>query len=62
MSNSSCPNCNARLSCGCQRRQASNGAAACTSCVSSIEEKIKAQITIQPTADVQSKLGANKTN
>ena len=62
MSNSSCPNCNARLSCGCQRRQASNGAAACTSCVSSVEEKIKAEKIMQPTADVQSELGVNKTN
>jgi transcription elongation factor Elf1 len=62
MSNSSCPNCNARLSCGCQRRQASNGAAACTNCVSSVEEKIKAEKIMQPTADVQSELGANKTN
>ena len=32
---SQCPNCNARLSCGCQRRVAKNGAATCTKCVAS---------------------------
>lgn len=36
-----CPNCKAKLSCGCQKRTASNGVSVCSSCVSSYEAKIK---------------------
>jgi len=39
---SACPNCHARLSCGCQRRSASNGAACCSNCLASYEAKLKA--------------------
>ena len=61
MSNSTCPNCNARLSCGCQRRQASNGASACSSCVGALEEKIKSQKLATPTTTiVQPQWGANR--
>jgi len=62
MSNSSCPNCGARLSCGCQRRQASNGAAACTSCVAALEQKIKVlqQATAETTSTVPTQWGANR--
>jgi hypothetical protein len=28
-----CPNCNAALSCGCQKRVASNGKQCCTNCI-----------------------------
>jgi len=35
-----CPNCNNTLSCGCQKRVASNGAQVCTSCIASYEVKI----------------------
>lgn len=36
-----CPNCNAKLSCGCQRRSASNGAQGCTNCITSLELSLK---------------------
>lgn len=68
MSNTSCPNCGARLSCGCQRRQASNGAGACSNCVAALEQKIKvlkqATDTTTKASTVQPKWGANryKTN
>lgn len=39
--NSSCPNCNAKLSCGCQKRSASNGAQGCTNCITSLELSLK---------------------
>lgn len=32
---SQCPNCKANLSCGCQKRVATNGAQVCSNCVSS---------------------------
>jgi hypothetical protein len=67
MSNTSCANCGARLSCGCQRRQASNGASACTNCLTSLEAKIAVlqQATTTPTkTTIKPQWGANryKTN
>lgn len=38
---SSCPNCKAKLSCGCQKRTASNGASVCTMCLTSYENNLK---------------------
>jgi hypothetical protein len=38
-----CPNCKTRLSCGCQRRVASNGASVCTKCLASYEVNLKAK-------------------
>jgi len=61
MSSSSCPNCGATLSCGCQRRQASNGASACSSCLSALEAKIKVlKQTVTPATTVQTQWGANR--
>jgi transcription elongation factor Elf1 len=36
-----CPNCNAKLSCGCQKRTASDGKSVCSSCLSNYEQKLK---------------------
>jgi len=36
-----CPNCKARLSCGCQKRTASNGATVCANCLISYEQSLK---------------------
>jgi hypothetical protein len=36
-----CPNCKTRLSCGCQTRKASNGAAVCTNCIGKFEASLK---------------------
>jgi hypothetical protein len=38
-----CPNCNTALSCGCQKREASNGAQVCSSCIAAYEQKLAAQ-------------------
>jgi hypothetical protein len=35
-----CTNCGSQLSCGCQRRQATNGQSACANCINSLEKKI----------------------
>lgn len=37
-----CPNCGAVLSCGCQKRVASNGALCCDQCIQSYEQKLVA--------------------
>lgn len=36
-----CNNCNKRLSCGCQRAKASDGASVCKSCKTTYEASIK---------------------
>jgi len=40
---STCPNCKKTLSCGCQRRTASNKAVVCSSCLNSYEKTLKPQ-------------------
>jgi len=32
-----CPNCGSQLSCGCQRRTASNGTTCCENCIAGYE-------------------------
>jgi hypothetical protein len=38
---SQCSNCNQTLTCGCQRRKASNGVQVCTNCLVSYESQIQ---------------------
>lgn len=38
-----CPNCKAKLECGCQRRTASDGTSCCELCLKKYEEKLKSQ-------------------
>lgn len=39
-----CPNCGKNLSCGCQRRTASNGRSVCSSCLASYEKLVKTNV------------------
>ena len=43
-----CLNCNMKLSCGCQKRVATDGKSVCSSCISAYENKIKIVKNIQP--------------
>lgn len=36
-----CPNCKSKLSCGCQKRTASDGLGVCSNCLPQYEAKIK---------------------
>lgn len=38
-----CSNCNGKLSCGCQKRVASDGKSVCSTCISNYEEVLKKQ-------------------
>lgn len=38
-----CPNCQSNLSCGCQKRTASNGTQCCTLCLAAYEQQLKKQ-------------------
>jgi hypothetical protein len=35
-----CPNCNATITCGCQKRTASDGVQVCSSCIDAYERKL----------------------
>lgn len=37
-----CSNCKAKLSCGCQKRKASNGQQVCSNCLAKYETQLKA--------------------
>ena len=36
-----CPNCNSQITCGCQKRTASDGKQVCTNCLAAYEKKLK---------------------
>lgn len=38
-----CTNCGSQITCGCQKRTASNGVEVCSSCVLSYEERLRLQ-------------------
>ena len=40
---SACLNCKAVLSCGCQRKKASNGTSVCSNCIGAYEKSLKNQ-------------------
>ena len=48
---SQCSNCNQKLSCGCQKRNASNGVQVCSNCLSSYESQI--QVVSQPSVTIE---------
>ncbi len=41
---SKCTHCGKQLSCGCQKRTASNGKSVCTSCITAYEAKLKGNL------------------
>jgi len=41
-----CSNCKSNLSCGCQKRTASDGKSVCTKCQTSYEAKLKQRNTL----------------
>lgn len=43
MSASYCTNCSSKITCGCQKRLASNGVYVCSKCVAAYEENLKKQ-------------------
>jgi hypothetical protein len=43
-----CPNCGAKLGCGCQKRTATDGKQCCTNCLASYNKTIKPAPTQQP--------------
>lgn len=63
MAGTTCQNCGATLSCGCQKRTASNGTSACSACVSALNAKIAsaaASPAVQTVRTQQNNWGANR--
>jgi hypothetical protein len=52
------------MSCGCQRRQAKNGASACSNCVDALNAKLAAEKLAETPTTIKPVWGANryKTN
>jgi hypothetical protein len=49
---STCGNCGAKLSCGCQKRTTADGKSACTNCVNKTQASVKKiENTTAPTAN-----------
>jgi hypothetical protein len=38
-----CPNCNSQITCGCQKRTASDGKQVCSNCLNAYENTLKAE-------------------
>tara|TARA_R110000868_G_scaffold55726_1_gene173205 strand:- start:194 stop:397 length:204 start_codon:yes stop_codon:yes gene_type:complete len=61
-----CGNCGANMSCGCQKRTASNGAIACSTCINTLEGTLKNANVVTPQIEVPApaptRWGANRYN
>jgi hypothetical protein len=60
-----CKNCGAKLSCGCQKRTASDKTSACSNCVNQVEKKLKLQSkpnVTTPITQTKSVWGADRYN
>jgi len=55
-----CNNCGARMSCGCQKRRASDGTSCCSTCLSFYEKKLKAEKEIKNINAPNNTLGADR--
>lgn len=49
---SACTNCGTKLSCGCQKRTASDGRAVCGTCLSGYEATLKNKTAVKPATPV----------
>jgi hypothetical protein len=47
---SACTNCGTKLSCGCQKRVASDGRSVCGTCLAGYEASIKNKTAVKPAA------------
>jgi hypothetical protein len=43
-----CPNCGAAITCGCQRRTASDGKQVCSNCIAIYEKQLQDKKTTKP--------------
>lgn len=58
----SCPNCGAFISCGCQRRTATDGKIVCTNCLESYEQDLLRQKSIDNASKAEIEWAYNQIN
>lgn len=56
---STCPNCKTQMTCGCQKRTASNGTGVCSTCISQYETSLKLRPSTPGTATAVFKPATN---
>lgn len=56
-----CSNCGAALSCGCQRKTASDGKVGCVNCIPAYEQRLKKQLEKKPNSRQQGNRGQMNT-
>jgi hypothetical protein len=57
-----CSNCKKNLSCGCQKKKASDGASVCNGCVTSYEANLKQKRTIVRASQTNQVWGKDRYN
>ena len=55
-----CSNCKSQMSCGCQKRTASDGRSVCTKCLSSYEAGLKQRKTVSNTTQANTTWGKDR--
>lgn len=56
-----CSNCKATLSCGCQKRVASDNRSVCSNCLARYEASLKSKV-VKPVSNVNQTWGPNRYN
>jgi transcription initiation factor TFIIIB Brf1 subunit/transcription initiation factor TFIIB len=57
-----CPNCRNKMSCGCQKRQASDGKTVCSKCANTYEEQLKQRQTMATVSQTNQVWGKDRYN
>ena len=57
-----CPNCRNKMSCGCQKRQASDGKTVCSKCANTYEEQLKQRKTLATVSQTNQVWGKDRYN
>lgn len=57
-----CPNCNNKMSCGCQKRQASDGKTVCSQCLNTYEAGLKQRQTMATVSQTNQVWGKDRYN
>ncbi len=55
-----CPNCKNKMSCGCQKRQASDGKTVCSKCLNNYEADLKQRQTIETVSQTNQVWGKDR--
>ena len=57
-----CPNCKNKMSCGCQKRQSSDGKTVCSKCLNNYEAQLKQRKTLATVSQTNQVWGKDRYN